>query len=78
MLNTAYDADRRPAAREPARRSVHRDTTLYFGCSDVDEAYALLQSQRLEMKPPGIGHGMKNLHFADPDGFGICLHWPAG
>jgi hypothetical protein len=30
------------------------------------------------MKPPSIEHGMKNLHFADPDGFGICLHWPAG
>jgi glyoxylase I family protein len=77
MLNTAYDADRRPAVRETGRRSAHRDTILYFGCPDVDEAYALLRSQGLEMKPPSISHGMKNIHFADPDGFGICLHWPA-
>jgi glyoxylase I family protein len=77
MLNTAYDADTRPAVRESARRSAHMDTMLYFGCPDVDEAYAILRSHGLEMKPPSIEHGMKNLHFTDPDGFGICLHRPS-
>jgi catechol 2,3-dioxygenase-like lactoylglutathione lyase family enzyme len=78
MINTAYDADRRPASRDAARSSAHRDTALYFACPDVDEAYAFLRSQGLDVKAPTISHGMKGFHLTDPDGFVICLHWPAG
>lgn len=52
MLNTAYEADRRPAARETARTVAHDDTRLYFGCPDVDDAYRILRSQGLELDEP--------------------------
>ncbi|MGD0189368.1 MAG: VOC family protein [Rhizomicrobium sp.] len=78
MLNTAYEADRRPAARDPIWLRAHRDITLYFGCPDVDAAYEELERSGLSLKPPTITHyGMKQLGFADPDGYGLCLQWPA-
>jgi len=77
MLNTAYEADERPAARDALAAAAHRDTALYFSCPDVDEAYQFLRSQGLKLKEPAISHGMKGLYFTDPDGYGICLHWPA-
>jgi catechol 2,3-dioxygenase-like lactoylglutathione lyase family enzyme len=77
MLNTAYEADLRPPARDPARTKAHGDTTLYFGCPDVDEAYELLRSQGLKLNKPTVApYGMKQLAFTDPDGFRICLQWP--
>ena len=78
MLNTAFEADQRPASREPAWVAGHRDTTLFFGCPDVDAAYASLKSSGLSPNPPVITHyRMKQLWFSDPDGYGICLQWPA-
>jgi catechol 2,3-dioxygenase-like lactoylglutathione lyase family enzyme len=77
MLNTAYDAECRPAARDAARTAAHRDTRLYFGCPSVDDAYAILHERGLTVKPPSVSHGMKGVHFRDPDGYGITLHWPA-
>ena len=74
MLNTAYEADRRPAGRDAARCASHRDTGLFFGCPDVDAAYESLTHSGLAMKPPRVTHyGMKQLYFTDPDGFEICL-----
>jgi glyoxylase I family protein len=52
MLNTAYDADRRPPSRDPAWAGGHRDTTLFFGCPDVDGAYENLKNSGLSPSPP--------------------------
>jgi hypothetical protein len=38
MLNTAYDADERPATPDPARWAGHPHHALFF-CPDLDEAY---------------------------------------
>jgi glyoxylase I family protein len=77
MLNTAYEAELRPAAREPGWIRSHRDVTFYFGCPDLDAAYDTLKRSGLSLKPPVVTHyGMKQLSFADPDGYGICLQWP--
>jgi glyoxylase I family protein len=78
MLNTAYEGDQRPASRDLDRRTAHEDTVLYFSCPDVDDAYALLRSQGLDVKKPRVApYGMKQLYFSDPDGFRICLQWSA-
>lgn len=78
MLNTAYEADERPPAPEPARISAHDDTALFFGCEDVDIAYDYLRQKGVAAKPPIItGYGMKQLYFRDPDGYNICLQHPA-
>jgi hypothetical protein len=36
MLNTAYEADERPAVANRTRIAARRDTCLYFGCTGVD------------------------------------------
>jgi glyoxylase I family protein len=77
MLNTAYEADDRPAARDMSRRAVHGDTILYFDCPDVDGAYTALKAAGLAVSPPTTApYGMKQLSFTDPDGYAICLQWP--
>jgi catechol 2,3-dioxygenase-like lactoylglutathione lyase family enzyme len=77
MLNTRYEADRRPAARDATRTTVHDDTILYFGCPDVDAAYEILKTSGLQLNPPVVApYGMKQLSFHDPDGYAICLQWP--
>ena len=79
MLNTAYERDERPPTPEPARVSAHRDTALFFGCPDVDAAYAHLHGHGLEIKPPTVApYGMKQLYLLDPDGYNLCFQWPAG
>jgi glyoxylase I family protein len=78
MLNTAYDEGQEPAAPDPGRVAAHGDTILYFGCPDVDGAYKELVARGLELKPPTVApYGMKQLSFADPDGYGLCFQWPA-
>jgi len=79
MLNTAYETDEeRPNPPDAARVAAHGDTTLYFGCPDVDGAYEKLRDKIPGIKPPSVAwYGMKQLSFSDPDGFGICLQWPA-
>lgn len=77
MLNTAYESDARPSAPEPARRSAHADTALFFDCEDVDLAYEILRERGFAAKPPVItDYGMKQLYFSDPDGYDICLQHP--
>jgi glyoxylase I family protein len=77
MLNTAYEADERPPARD--NRRSHNDTILYLGCPDVDAAYAELKAAGVASSPPTVArYGMKQLYFTDPDGFGICLQWRSG
>jgi glyoxylase I family protein len=78
MLNTAYDADQRPPAPDPARIAAHGDTVIYFGCPDVVAAYAHLQAMGLNAKPPKVApYGMKQLYLTDPDGYSLCFQWRA-
>jgi glyoxylase I family protein len=78
MLNTAYEQDARPQAPDPARIAAHDDTCLYFGCPDVDGAYAYLCGRGLALKEPEVAHyGMKQLYLHDPDGYSLCFQWPA-
>ena len=74
MLNTAFEADDRPAAPEIGRHVSHADTGLYFDCPDVDAAYRHLQAQGVTLKPPKVApYGMKQLYVTDPDGYSICF-----
>lgn len=78
MLNTAYEADCRPSLPDPARVAAHDDTCLYFGCKDLDAAYQHLLAHGIKLNPPKIApYGMNQLYFKDPDGYGLCLQWPA-
>jgi glyoxylase I family protein len=77
MLNTAYERGERPKAPDPARVSGHADTTLFFGCPDVDAAYAHLRARGVEVREPRVrDYGMKQLSLTDPDGYGLCFQWP--
>ncbi|HWY27364.1 MAG TPA: VOC family protein [Candidatus Angelobacter sp.] len=78
MLNTAYDDDARPPAPDPARIAAHDDTAIYFGCPDVDAAYAHLRERGVNAKAPTIApYGMKQLCVTDPDGYSLCFQWSA-
>ena len=78
MLNTAYDEGQRPPHPAPSRIAAHGETTLYFGCPNVDAAFQHLLTIGLNPKPPSVAHyGMKQLYLNDPDGYGICFQWPA-
>src|SRR5262245_11547957 len=78
MLNTAYEDDERPPEPDPVRVLAHRDTTLFFGCRDLDAAYALFRARGLDVKPPETtSYGMKQLSIKDPDGYGLCFQWRA-
>jgi catechol 2,3-dioxygenase-like lactoylglutathione lyase family enzyme len=78
MLNTAYESDRRPPVPDPARVASHSDTGLYFGCPDVDGAYAHLRDKGVGVKQPAVAYyRMKQLYVKDPDGYELCFQWPA-
>ena len=78
MLNTAYDEGERPPSPDRDRVASHADMTLYFACEDLDSAYHHLVAHGVQAKEPKIAHyGMRQLYAKDPDGFGICLQWPA-
>jgi len=78
MLNTAYDVGERPAQADFARVAAHADTILFLGCKDLEGAYAYLVGQGVKVHPPKVApYGMKQLHAADPDGYGVCFQWPA-
>jgi len=79
MLNTAYEREHRPAGPDPARIAAHDDTCLYFGCPDVESAYAHLVAQGVACQAPKVApYGMKQLYVHDPDGYSLCFQWPAG
>lgn len=74
MLNTAFEAQARPAAPDPARVQAHGDTGLYFRCEDLDAAFAHFRALGLSAAPPRTApYGMRQLELRDPDGYGICL-----
>lgn len=78
MLNTAYDEDQRPPAPDPARIGAHQDTAIYFGCPDVDGAYAHLRGMGMDVKEPRVAwYGMRQLYLTDPDGYLLCFQWRA-
>ena len=78
MLNTAYEADARPAEPDPARIAAHADTGIFLGCPDVDGAYEHLRARGVEVEPPATqGYGMRQLYVSDPDGYVLCFQWPA-
>ncbi len=77
MLNTAYEQPHRPELPNLTRTKWHSDTTLYFGCPNIDETYQQLKDKIASLKPPSItGYGWKALEFDDPDSYHICFHWP--
>lgn len=78
MLNTAYEADQRPDAPDPVRLAAHGDTTLYFGCPDLDRAHRQFREKGLMVKGPHVQpYGMRQLSLRDPDGYSLCFQWPA-
>jgi catechol 2,3-dioxygenase-like lactoylglutathione lyase family enzyme len=78
MLNTAYEADARPPAPDPARVAAHDDTALFLGCEDLDAAFLHLRAHGLAVNEPTVrGYGMKQLYVRDPDGYALCFQWPA-
>ena len=78
MLNTAYESDSRPESPDGARIAAHEDTTLYFGCPNVDATYEYLTSKGVQTKPPTTApYGMRQLYLLDPDGYSLCFQWPA-
>lgn len=74
MLNTAYDANERPATREAERWRGHADTGLFIGCDDLDAVHALLASKGVVVSPPrNAPYGMRQLYVTDPDGYVLCF-----
>jgi len=79
MLNTAYETEARPPSPDPARIAAHADTTLYFGCENVDAAHAELRARGVVSREPIVtDYGMKQVYLNDPDGYEICLQQPVG
>ncbi len=77
-VETQYELRKRPPVPDVARRAGHSDTTIYFGCPDVDATYEHLRAQGVEVKAPKITqYGFKAIWLSDPDGYGLCFHWPA-
>jgi catechol 2,3-dioxygenase-like lactoylglutathione lyase family enzyme len=77
MLNTQFEDDDRPASPDGPRQTAHRDTCFYFGCDDLDAAYAHLQANGVAAERPSIApYGMRQLYFMDPDGFNLCFQHP--
>lgn len=79
MLNTAYESDGdRPAMPDTTRVAAHDDTALFFGCPDVEAAYKELRDKGAKAREPVVtAYGMKQLYLHDPDGYSLCLQWPA-
>jgi uncharacterized glyoxalase superfamily protein PhnB len=77
MLNTAYEKAGRLASADPFRVAAHSDTSVYFGCPDVDTAYKYLLSKGVAVEKPVItGYGWKAIYISDPDGYSLSFHWP--
>ncbi len=82
MLNTTYDEGERPDQPDRARIASHGDVTLYFGCPDVEGAYRHLLANGMKVEPPkrvryGSRYPFDVLNVFDPDGYHLCLQWPA-
>jgi len=77
MLNTAYEAEERPATPEMARITAHADSALYFWVDDPEAVLARLQAKNWPSAGPIVtAYGMKEVFTADPDGFQLCFQAP--
>jgi catechol 2,3-dioxygenase-like lactoylglutathione lyase family enzyme len=77
MLNTAYEKHDRPPVRDASRIAAHADTSIYFGCPDVDAAYFFLSEKGVILDKPVItSYGWKAIYVYDPDNYCLCFHWP--
>ena len=77
MLNTAYEEGERPPSPDPLRVRHHDDTSIYFGCPDVDAAYDYMVAKGARPGKPYITkYGWKAMDLNDPDGYHLCFHWP--
>jgi uncharacterized glyoxalase superfamily protein PhnB len=82
MLNTAYDEGERPSQPDAARIASHGEVIFYLGCPDVDGAYRQLVANGVKVEPPRLVHYGSRYPFhvlsvLDPDGYHLCLQWPA-
>jgi len=78
MLNTAYDANERPAGRDEARWSGHAHTGLFVDCPELDAFHAELVARGLAVAPPQTsGYGMRQIALTDPDGYELRFQCPA-
>jgi len=77
MLNTQYEKKNRPKVPDTDRIKTHSDTVLYFGCADIDGLHKKFTATGLIIKEPVITqYNFKAINFPDPDGYGLCFHWP--
>ena len=77
MLNTAYEAGRRPPSPDPKRVRGHNDVSLYFEFLDLDALYAHLRASGCDVKPPATtSYGLRQLNVMDPDGYELCFTAP--
>ncbi|HEY9489958.1 MAG TPA: VOC family protein [Chryseosolibacter sp.] len=77
MLNTAYEMESRPPSPDPKRIESHGDTTIYFGCQDINAAYENLKLKGVAVNEPEItSYGWEALNLIDPDGYQLCFQWP--
>lgn len=77
MLNSAYEENARPAVPAPGRVEAHADTAIFFGCPDVEAAWAQLRASGIDAQEPVMtSYGFRSLSISDPDGFTLVFHWP--
>jgi catechol 2,3-dioxygenase-like lactoylglutathione lyase family enzyme len=77
MLNAAYESGARPSSPDTARVASHSDVGLFFGCQDIDAAYAHFVAEGVKATPPNVApYGMRQLYVTDPDGYVVCFQWP--
>lgn len=76
MLNTAYEAANRATIPDPERTVAYREIGLFFGCPNVEEAYAQIRAMGGKVEKPRVApYGMKQLYLVDPDGYVLCFQW---
>lgn len=77
MLNTAYDANERPADRSEPRWQGTRYVALYIDCEDVEAYYEEVSQRGLRADPPApTDYGYLAFTAADPDGYRLIFHEP--
>jgi uncharacterized glyoxalase superfamily protein PhnB len=77
MLNTAYDANERPADRSEPRWAGCSHWHLYIDCPDVLAFYAEATQRGLASELPAqTGYGYLGFMASDPDGYRLMFHQP--
>jgi len=74
MLNTAYDSGERPVLPDTDRVSAHADTSLFIGCSALDDVYVAFKQAGLDIEPPSrAAYGLRRFSLRDPDNFELVF-----